>query len=208
MAMGRTIRAVAAAGVLLTAACDPAVDGSYHGEAQLTVHGLVCAVGEMPATEPALGIAWKRFGPGEEILAGEIGPIDLTRLPAAFSFPLYESPPASSDTLLPGPDGELRASIGIPVLYDDVDGDGAFTAGEAGLAGPDRLLGVTRGQVVMVLPGADRYQLAEASCDGDALVGFEDRPATTAVDIWPVEGAAEGPDLTAMIAPETCLSLF
>ena len=205
--MGRSIGAVAVAGMLLIAACDPAVDGSYQGESLLTMQGLVCAVGEMPATEPVLGIAWKRFGPGEEILAGEIGPIDLARLPAAFSFPLYEAPPASSDTALPGP-GEPRGSIGIPVLVDDVDGDGVFAAGAGGLAGPDRLLGVTRGQVVMVLPGAGETQLAEARCDGDTLLGFEPRPATTAVDIWPVEGASDGPDLTAMIAPETCLSLF
>jgi hypothetical protein len=215
----RGIRTVLGAVVLVGACGDPAVDGSYEGEARFELDGLVCAIGEMHSPTTAIGVMWTTLAADAtraDTLAGEAQTIDTRALPADFHVSLFDAPPGGFSTAIHSEIGVLDIAIGIPILFDDLDGDGTLA--------PDRepVLGVARGQFVMhtelapagiaadVALAAERvpsgWSVGKAICDAEALVGLEVLPSNTRFDVWLFDGVIVNP--LESLAPKTCLMPF
>lgn len=212
------MRRLVVASLAVLAACgDPAVDGTYEGEPRLELDGLVCAVGNMDATT-ALGVAWTVLGDDGraiDVVPGEAQPIDAGLLPAEFRVSLFELPPIDVATAIVGDDGVVaNVAVGVPILFDDLDGDGAWQVAEP-------VLGASRGQVILYggasEAGSDAalelegipngYALGKARCADDALTGFALVSPTTRFDVWLFDGAVEHNPLEGH-APVTCLNPF
>jgi hypothetical protein len=215
----RAPRAVLGAVILIGACGDPAVDGSYEGEARFELDGLVCAIGKMPSPTTAIGVMWTTIGADASrsgTRAGEAQTIDTRALPADFHVSLFDTPPAGFSTAIESERGVLDVAIGIPYLFDDLDGDGTLE--------PQRepVLGVARGQFVLhstlALPSAttdvplavegapDGWGVGKAICDTEALIGLEVLPSDTRFDVWLFDGVIDNP--LESLAPKTCLMPF
>jgi hypothetical protein len=199
--------------VATLAACgDPAVDGTYEGKAELEMHGLICAIGKMDSSTTALGVAWTTLAPDAtrlHTLPGETDSVDARKLPANFDMPLYDKPPAGAVTTIGGYD----VSIGIPFMFDDLDGDGVFSEET------EPLLGVSRGQVVLYSSVATSdggvpleltapplgWSVGKLVCDdsGTQLVGVDLVATDSRFDVWLYDGVIVNPLGT--LAPKTCL---
>lgn len=196
---------------------DPAVDATYEGEALLELNGLVCAVGRIDSPTTTLGVAWTTLSPSAAttLVTGESQTIDARDLPADFRMPLFVEPPANISTTMRLGDALVPVDVGLPILFDDLDGDGIW-AGEL-----EPLLGAARGQVVLhagtgahiadsgLALGAqlsDGYSIANASCANGALTGFDVIPTETRIEIWLLEGVIPSP--IEELAPETCFWPF
>lgn len=204
-------------GALLVGCGDPAVDGSYEGEALLQVRGLLCAFGEMDVPTASVGIMWTTLnadGTLQSSTPGEAQLIDARELPADFRVGLHEHPPAGAVTRIGGNGLVAELAIGIPVLFDDADLDGELQLSE-------RVLGVGRGHVVThtgnLAPGSDAvalavgdlpagFSLAQTVCDADRVIGFDPLPLSTRIDVWLFDGIADNP--IEGLAPTTCLAPF
>jgi hypothetical protein len=217
------MRAVSAGlgAVLMSVGCgDPAVDGAYEGEARFEVNGLVCAIGEMRSSTTAMGIAWTTLAPDATRLAtlsGEAAPIDAAALPASFELPLFETPPAGTSTAIRTFGGAFDVAIGIPVLFEDLDGDGVLAQDT------EPVLGMSRGQLVLYAAPVERgdvtevplevdalpsgWSVAKALCDDtEQLTGLSLLPSATRFDVWLLDGIIDNP--LEMLAPKTCLLPF
>jgi hypothetical protein len=213
------MRAALLGTVVLIAACgDPAVDGSYEGEARFEVDGLVCAIGKMHSPTTAIGIMWTTLSADATRLdtrAGEAQIVDASALPADFHLNLFDTPPAGFSTAIESDVGLLNLAIGIPFLFDDVDGDGTLAASEP-------VFGVARGQFVLhtdfapttattdvplAIEGAPAgWSVGKVMCDAGTLIGLEVLPSDTRFDVWLFDGVIDNP--LESLAPKTCLLPF
>lgn len=194
---------------------DPAVDATYEGEALLELNGLVCAVGRIDSSTTTLGVAWTTLSPTTtSLVTGESQNIDARDLPADFRMPLFVEPPANVSSTMRLGDALVAVDVGLPILFDDLDGDGLW-AGEM-----EPLLGAARGQVVLhagsgaqtadsgltISQLSEGYTIANASCASGALTGFDVIPSSTRIEIWLLEGVIPSP--IEELAPETCFWPF
>jgi len=205
----------------LIAGCDPAVDGTYEGEARFEVNGLVCAIGSTDSTTTAVGIAWTTLAPDAtrlDTVGGEANFVDASAMPASFRMPLYGRPPAGATSRIRTVDGLFDVAIGIPVLFEDYDDDGALERDV------EPVLGVGRGQFVLytqpAVSGDDVVEVpleaairpgwsaGKAICDEAlGLMGLELQPPDARFDVWLYEGAVAHNPLE-QLAPQTCLLPF
>lgn len=213
----RVPRAVLGA-VLLAGACgDPAVDGTYEGEARFELNGLVCAIGEMHSPTTSIGVIWTTLandGTRLDTLTGETHAIDTRALPADFSMSLFDAPPGGFSTAIHSEIGVLDIAIGIPILFDDLDGDGEFASESEPVLGASRgqfLLntelapaGVTSDVALSAVRIPSGWSIGQAVCDEQqGLVGLEVLPADTRFDVWLFAGVIDNP--LESLAPKTCL---
>lgn len=191
---------------------DPAVDATYRGEALHELEGLVCAVGRLDSSTTKLGIVWTTLtaGGGSALATGETQSIDARDLPADFHMPLFVEPPANVATTMRLGDALVPVDVGLPIMFDDLDGDGVWTDEH------EPLLGAARGQVLLHAGAAaqvadsglsvsqlsEGYSVANASCASGALTGFDVIPPDTRIEIWLLEGVIPSP--IEELAPETC----
>ncbi len=216
----RALRAAVGTALLMAACGDPAVDGAYEGQARFEVNGLVCAIGAMDSSTTAMGIAWTTLAPDatrSATIPGEAQPLDAHALPADFALSLFDVPPAGTTSAIRTFGGLYDVAIGIPVMFDDVDGDGTLAQGS------EPVLGVARGQLVLyseraVVDGRPEiplavndlptgWSVAKAVCDDDQLLtGLSLLPAATRFDVWLLDGIIDNP--LEMLAPKTCLLPF
>lgn len=195
---------------------DPAVDVSYEGEALHEMKGLVCAVGRLDSPTTKLGVAWTTLSPSaaSSLVTGETQAIDARDLPADFRMPLFVEPPANMSTTMRLGDALVPVDVGLPIMFDDLDGDGIW-AGDA-----EPLLGAARGQVLLHAGTATQvgdsglalsalsegYSVANASCANGGLTGFDVIAPDTRIEIWLLEGVIPSP--LEELAPETCFWPF
>jgi len=213
-------RGVILATALIVGCADPAVDGAYEGQARFELDGLVCAIGRLDASTTAIGIAWMTLAPDAtrlDTVGGEAHLVDAIALPADFHVPLFDAPPAGVTTPIRTVDGLFDVAIGVPVLFDDLDGDGTLARDV------ESVLGVGRGHLVLYSqPAASAdviavpleveamptgWSVSKVICD-DALrlTGLEVVPSSSRFDVWLNPGVID--NVVEGLAPATCLLPF
>jgi hypothetical protein len=178
-----------------TACGDPLVDGRFEGDAIASMHGVICGreiVSKLHA--PSVGVIWAAIGPDLVTAAKDTEPVLERRLPIDFELSIFDPPPSE----MMG--GDL---IGIPVLVDDLDGDGSFNAGQNGVHAPDELIGVSTLRVLRFENGA--FTTVEAVCGPNRTIA-ELHPSKTnaSIDITPFPQLAILSDADA--PPSRCLT--
>lgn len=149
------------------AGCGALVDANWLGTPMLTLEGTIYAeaLEEIPPESLRVAIFWDRDGgPGTEQVVGT-----STSFPARYAMDLYEPPPAAAMIELDGPDGVVRLALGRPMLYADIDGDGAWTEQQ------DPLMGGSA-ETVIVFADAASYagiEFASTFIDGELTDGFQ-----------------------------------
>jgi hypothetical protein len=187
----RGVRTVLGAVVLVGACGDPAVDGSYEGEARFELDGLVCAIGEMHSPTTAIGVMWTTLAADAtraDTLAGEAQTIDTRALPADFHVSLFDDLDGDG-TLAPDREPVLGVARGQFVMHTEL--------APAGIAA-DVALAAER------VPSG--WSVGKAICDAEALVGLEVLPSNTRFDVWLFDGVIVNP--LESLAPKTCLMPF
>lgn len=215
----RALRASLGVALLLVGCGDPAVDGTYEGQASFELGGLICATGTMTTATTAMGIAWTTLAPDATRLStvsGEGRAVNTVTLPVEFELTLFEFPPDGATSVIRTSDGLFDVAIGIPVMFEDLDGDGVLAQGS------ERVLGYDREELVLYTSPARRatsevplssdslprgWSVGTPVCDGAALTGLSVRPADTRYDVWLVAGASSDNRLEGA-APPTCLQPF
>ena len=144
------MKTLIAALLLSTAACGPAVNGTYRGPPLLTLGGqLTLAEGVSVGSGVRLAIAWyPNLGgdtprPPRAIATEELAYTGT--FPQNFTFRLYGPPAQAALEVVTHEDGTVgEAAVGQLLAYEDLDGDGQLTVDASGRSG-DRILGSTAG---------------------------------------------------------------
>ncbi len=205
----------------LSAACgDPLAPGDFLGDSRMHLEGIVCGTeGKIPSAQPTVGVLWKWLDRGEaHSVLPRVTTIPTESYPAYFATDIYDLPPVEESNVFMTADGPVTADVGCPVMFDDVDGDGAFGAG-------DTIMAVAWDQLVLYVRG-DRptaeastlpltfetdapmrpgYRLLEGACEGD---GPSDRLRTAAPDSLVNISVLEKPGVMPESPPVTCIHFF
>ncbi len=135
--------------MLCLAACgDPAVDGTYRGEALLTLQGSIL-IDSGDATDEELNAAlgtlrvalfWSRHA-GQETDGPAVSVVEqqaFTRaaFPAQYALSVFQPPPEA--VVIDSPDGTGRYAVALVLAYIDTDGDGRWSPEIDQLAGGAR----------------------------------------------------------------------
>jgi hypothetical protein len=206
--------------IVMPACGEGIVSGDFRGDPLLTVHGLVCGMEtSLEPVAPKAGLLWKH--PGERELAFTISAITPVAepFPALFELPLFDPPPASSTERYETDRGDVIGGLGCPVVFDDLDRDGTFSAGDhfLAIAWNQLILYVgERSEVgrvgVQKLVGAERlkagYQLVRGVCeDGERTELLERTGDLELVDVSLLNAPSDTP-----AAPpsdvRSCVSFF
>jgi hypothetical protein len=172
----------------LAASCgDPLVDGNFAGDPLFSVQAIVVGANSdsVVPKHPTLGIGWKSYAE-TQLRLDEITTIETQRFPAIVELELYDVP-QRDPLILPTMERIVEADVGCPVMFDDVDGDGAFTARDQLLAVSwNQLLVYVRGEVgPFTMDGpfrltgedVDGYRVFEGICDENGDPSGQLRPA-------------------------------
>jgi hypothetical protein len=169
------VRAFAAAGAL--AGCgNPVEDGTFRGDVELRLRGVLVAPVLEDTSHPLVGVVWL----GYDALVDRHGPAETSTLPISafsighFTFDVIDRPPGVGNYLsaqgqvIPWP---IR--LGRLVVLDDHDADGAFSVGADGrVTAPDRVLVVCADS--LLLYAGERPSTA---LDGTLLTAWRDARA-------------------------------
>lgn len=156
----------------LALACgDPAVDGTYRGEALLTLQGSVLVdSGDADDDElsTALGtlrvaLFWSRHAgqqtDGPAVSAVEQQALTSAAFPAQYALSVFQPPPDA--VLIDSPDGTGRYAVALVLAYIDTDDDGRWSPDL------DQLAGGARDAAVLYTPGG-----ASSAFFGERAAGF------------------------------------
>jgi hypothetical protein len=111
--------------ILLLGCGDRLVDGRYPGEPLLTVGGQVLVSAALDsAVNPEITLLWTNFAGSSRVESSL--QVD-THFPSAFTLSVFQPPP---DSVIGTPvPGGATLALGVFLLYDDTNGDAAFTVG-------------------------------------------------------------------------------
>ncbi len=139
-----------------SSACGDALQGSgYPGEPLIVIAGQVLIEEALPPPEGEVRVAvyWSSQGHDgvQHQQDAEVG----TSFPALYTLTLYTLPP--DEVFYRPPQAEHPMAIGVPIVYEDLDGDGGHDQGEPVLGGA---------QGVLVFYAAEAERLGAPPDDG------------------------------------------
>jgi hypothetical protein len=189
---------------------DPLVDASYQGEPLMVLAGQVLLEDALPALEGQVRVALFWSSQGEHGQQHEQQVAISTSFPSRYELTLYTPPP--DEVLYQPPHVPSPVGIALPMLYEDVDGDGVYSSGsEQVLGGSQDVLVLFNADFLEhrppeddddpppadtgtlpgpLEPGYHAVRQLEDSCDHDDLVLIEVDPENVAMaigELWGVQ---------------------
>ena len=125
-------------GLSLVACGDPLVGAGYQGVPLMQLGGQVIIddVMDEPQGEIRVAVYWSSRG--EHGLEHQQETRVGTSFPANYTLTLYTPPP--DEVLYQPPHAGAPMAIGVPIVYDDIGGDGGFSDGDTVLGGSQDVL--------------------------------------------------------------------